>query len=89
MDYSALFMDKWLGGIGLDSEGYPCYHYKGHRIYRVSYHHDEFGWEVPEALAEGFVTLGNRSIIKAGEHLKLRVPLDAAGKVGDNWKDVH
>ena len=89
MDYSALFMDKWLGGVGLDSDGYPCYHYKGHRIYRVSYHHDELGWEVPEELAKGFVTLGNRSIIKAGEHLKLRVPLDAAGKVGDNWKDVH
>jgi DNA polymerase I-like protein with 3'-5' exonuclease and polymerase domains len=55
----------------------------------VSYHHDEFGWEVPEALAEGLARLGERSVVKAGEHFKLRVPLAAEGKVGDNWKDVH
>lgn len=89
MDYSALFMDRWLGGIKLDDEGKPCYHYKDHLVYRVGYFHDELIWMVPEQLAEEIGELGVKSIEKAGEFLKLQVPLTGEWKQGRSWKDIH
>lgn len=89
MDYAGLFMDKWLGGIVIDEENYPCYNYKGHSIYRVGYWHDEYLLEVPIHLAEEIGKMGVGSIIKAGEFLKLRVPLDGEAKIGPTWASVH
>ena len=51
--------------------------------------HDEWQIEVPEDVAH-FV--GNRaveSLIKAGEHFKMRCPLDGEYKIGDNWSETH
>lgn len=39
MDVSAIFMDKWLGGIKYDNNGLPYYLYKGYVIKRVIYMH--------------------------------------------------
>ena len=89
MEYSAIFMDKWLGGLVLDNCGVPCYSYKGQYVYRVGFWHDELATEVPEDLAEEIKALGVKSIEMAGKHLKLRVPLAGSGKVGDNWASVH
>jgi hypothetical protein len=89
MDYAALFMDKWLGGLVLDDDGVPCYKYKGRYLYRVIYMHDEYMWEVPLELAEEIGRLGVLSIQKAGEFFKMNVPLTGEAKVGLNWAEVH
>lgn len=89
MSYANLLMDKWLGGIVLDTDGTPHYNYKGRKLYRTGHFHDEACWEVPEELAEEVLQMGVRSIIKAGQHLKLKVALDGGGKVGTTWADVH
>lgn len=89
MDYSALFMDKWLGGLTVDSEGRPCYTYKGYNVYRLVYMHDEFVWGCHEDIAEEIGQLGVKSIQKAGEYLKMLVPLNGEYKIGQNWATVH
>jgi DNA polymerase-1 len=89
MDYSAMFMDKWLGGLKLDDEGYPCYHYKGHVLYRVLFQHDEFGWDCPPEVAEEIGRMGCKSITAAGKYLKMRVPLLGDFKIGRTWRDTH
>lgn len=89
MDYSALILSNLLGGERFDHEGYPCFYYKGHTIYRVAYMHDEFVYDLPEEIAEEVGELARKSIIKAGEVLKLNVPLDADVKTGNSWADIH
>lgn len=89
MDYSALFMDKWLGGMGVDNDGRPCYTWKGHKVYRVGYWHDEYIWVTHESVARELGELGVKSIERAGEFLKLNVPLAGEAKVGYNWSMIH
>lgn len=89
MDYSALILSNLLGGERFDNEGYPCFIYKGHTVYRVAYMHDEFVYDLPEEIAEEIGELARKSIIKAGEVLKLNVPLDADVKTGNSWADIH
>lgn len=89
MDYSLLYMDKWLGGIKLDKDGYPCYVYKDWPIYRCIYMHDEGLWEVPEHLAVEIGEMGVRSIESAGRMLRMRVPLTGEYKVGSSWASTH
>ena len=89
MDYSALFMDKWLGGLGIDKAGRPCYTWKGKRVYRVGYFHDEYIYVCPRSIADELGELGVKSIVKAGEWLKLNVPLSGDYKVGLNWSQIH
>lgn len=89
MDYSSLFMDKWLGGLVLDKNKKPCYSYRECCVYRVAYVHDELLFEVPEHLAEEIGEMGVRSIESAGRMLKMRVPLSGSYKVGPTWASVH
>ena len=89
MDYSMLYMDKWLGGIKLDKDGYPCYVYKDSEVYRCIYNHDEYLWEVPEHLTVEIGEMGVRSIESAGRMLKMRVPLTGEYKVGSSWASTH
>ena len=89
MDTSALFMAKWLGGVTRDNMGYPCYRYKDTWVYRVAYMHDELVWSCDPSVAEEIGIMGVRSIVKAGEFLKLRVPLDASAEQGRSWADIH
>lgn len=89
MDISLMFMDKWLGGIQWDKNGLPCYKYKGYEIRRVIYMHDEGQWECSLEIADELGELGVKSIKKAGEYLKLNVPLEAEHIVGKTWRDCH
>jgi hypothetical protein len=89
MDYSLALMDRWLGGIQYDCNGLPMYIYKGWEVRRVIYYHDEAAWECNESISQEILDMGIRSIIEAGEALKLNVPLDADGSIGQSWADIH
>tara|TARA_R110000782_G_scaffold75766_1_gene151186 strand:- start:13 stop:1809 length:1797 start_codon:yes stop_codon:yes gene_type:complete len=51
--------------------------------------HDEWQIEVKESQAEFAGELAVSSLIKAGEHLTLRCPMDGEYKVGGNWSETH
>jgi hypothetical protein len=89
MDYSLMFLDKWLGGLTVDSQKIPCYHYKGHTIYRVIFMHDEVQLDCPEEIAEEVGRMGVKSIEAAGRYLKLRVPLTGSFNIGPSWATTH
>lgn len=88
MDYACCFLDLWLGGIKWKDRK-PYYLYKGHIVRRIGYFHDEVEFECDEAVAEEVAKMIENAIAKAGEYLKLKVPLAGEGKVGLNWKQTH
>lgn len=51
--------------------------------------HDEFQFECPKEIAEEAGKAARMSIIEAGEHYKLRCPLDGEYKIGANWRQTH
>jgi DNA polymerase I-like protein with 3'-5' exonuclease and polymerase domains len=51
--------------------------------------HDEFQIEAKKEEAEFVGQLAVDSIKKAGEHFKLRVPISASFRVGNNWSETH
>jgi len=51
--------------------------------------HDEWQIEVPKDKADFIGEFAVNSIVKAGEHFKLRCPLDGEYKIGDNWSETH
>jgi len=51
--------------------------------------HDEFQFEVPEALADEAGKAAKMSIVEAGVFFKLRCPLDGEYKIGRNWRETH
>lgn len=55
----------------------------------LAFVHDETQWEVVEHQAEQATKLIEQAARKAGEALSFRCPVDAEGKVGNNWKDCH
>lgn len=89
MDYACCFMDIWLGGIKFDNNFKPYYRYKGCVVRRIGFFHDELEFECENDVAEEVAKLIEKAIVKAGEHLKLSVPLAGEGKVGLNWKETH
>ena len=89
MDYAALFLNRWLGGIVYDLDGVPCYRYNGTYVYRVAYMHDEFVFDTEDSVAQDIADMGVKAIIEAGKYLKLRVPLDAEAKIGNSWAEIH
>lgn len=91
MSYAACFMDAWLGELYLDELGRPYYKYKDFIVKRLSMVHDEYSWEVEDGIEEEIVALAEKAIVKAGEYLKLSLPLAAEGKKSyeGSWKDVH
>lgn len=89
MDYAGLFMDKWLGEMYWDEKRRPYYIYKDCIVRRIGYFHDELEYECEEAVAEEVARMIEKAITKAGEFLKIKVPLAGEGKVGKSWKEVH
>lgn len=89
MDYAGLFMDKWLGKMYWDEKRRPYYLYQGFIVRRIGYFHDELEYECEEEIAPDIARMIEKAIAKAGEYLKLKVPLAGEGKVGLNWKEVH
>lgn len=55
----------------------------------LAFVHDETQWEVAEHQAEQAARLIEQAAARAGEALSFRCPVDAEGKVGNNWKDCH
>lgn len=51
--------------------------------------HDEFQFEVRPEMAQTVGEAARQSIIDAGEHFKLRCPLDGEFKIGQSWKETH
>ena len=52
-------------------------------------YHDEEIWECSLGDSEWVGGIGVKSIVEAGEYMKLNVPLAADYSVGDSWADVH
>jgi hypothetical protein len=52
---------------------------------------DEYSWEIEGGVQDDVSKLSVNAIVKAGEYLKLALPLAAEGKLSYNgtWKDVH
>lgn len=88
MDYALCFMDIWLGGLKWKDRK-PYYEYKGFTVRRIGYWHDEVEFECDEPVAEEIAEMIERAIEKAGQYLKLKVPLAGEGKVGINWMETH
>lgn len=89
MDYASLFMHKWLGKMHWDEKRRPYYLYQGYIVRRIGYFHDELEYECQDEIAEEVSKMIEKSIAKAGEFLKIKVPLVGEGKVGKSWKEVH
>jgi DNA polymerase I-like protein with 3'-5' exonuclease and polymerase domains len=51
--------------------------------------HDEAQLECPKDISEEVGKAFKQSIIEAGEHYKLRCPLDGEYKIGRNWRETH
>lgn len=51
--------------------------------------HDEFQMESEPSIGDYVGELAVNSIIGAGEHFELNVPLDAEYKIGINWAETH
>ena len=51
--------------------------------------HDEWQIEVPECRANKVGQLAVQSIIDAGNHFKMRCPLDGEYKIGGDWIETH
>lgn len=88
MDYALCFMDSWLGGLHWENRK-PYYIYKGFVVKRVAYMHDEVEFECEEAIAGEISQMIEKAIEKAGQYLKLKVPLAGEGKTGKSWCEVH
>jgi DNA polymerase I len=56
---------------------------------QVGHHHDEMTWECNPNNADEVASILKNSIIKAGEILNLRCPLDGDPKIGKNWAEIH
>jgi DNA polymerase-1 len=55
----------------------------------IAFVHDETQWEVPEQQAEQATKLIEQAAKLAGEVLNFRCPVDAEGKIGNNWRECH
>lgn len=51
--------------------------------------HDEIQYDVHPDCAEHHARLAVQSIRKAGEYLRLNVPMDATSKIGKTWAETH
>lgn len=89
MDYAICFIDMKLGGIKFDSLYRPYYLYKGYKIKRMGYMHDQTDWECHPDIAEDLKKVIEDCYEKAGAYLKLSVPLAGDGKIGANLYEVH
>jgi hypothetical protein len=91
MSYAGCLMDNWLGDFYLDELGRPYYDVDGYKIRRISFFHDEYSWEVEDGAQDRIRELSVKGIVKAGEVLKLVLPLAAEGKMAfeGTWQNVH
>jgi len=72
----ALFLDKWCRKRKMSS-------------HQIIIYHDELEYETNEEEKEVLSELSAKAFVKAGEYLKLRVPITGSPVYGNNWKEVH
>ena len=89
MDYSGIFLAKWLGGVKRERGEVPYFSVSGKKVYRCVYNHDEYVYACPPELADMIAELGCKSISQAAKHLKIRVPISGEAKIGASWKEIH
>ena len=91
MSYAACLMDTWLGDMYLDDLGRPYYLLDGKVVKRISMVHDEYSFEVEDGAQDVIQEMSVKAIVKAGELLKLALPLNGEGKISyeGSWRDVH
>jgi hypothetical protein len=88
MDYALCKMDQWLGKMYWEDRK-PYYLYKGYKVRRIGYFHDEAEFEAEEPIAEEIGEMIVKAIAWAGKFLKLNVPLDGESKTGKSWRETH
>ena len=76
MKVATCYASKWIKAAGLDAK-------------MVCHCHDEYQFEVREDQAEEVGKLLARAIIKAGEYLKLNIPMGGDYQIGSSWLDTH
>lgn len=89
MDLALCLLDKKLGGSRLDDKNLHTYTYKGKKVRRVGFFHDELICECAPEIACEIGELIVNCIRRAGTMLKLRVPLDGEAKIGASWAETH
>lgn len=89
VDYALVLFDFYLGGLNLDELGRPYYLYKGVKVKRVLYVHDEFQVESPLNVSKEIGKLMEDCMVEAGVRLGLSIPLSGSAEYGDNWCDTH
>ena len=91
MSIAACIMDAKLGELYLDEMGRPYYLYKGKVVWRSNLTHDEYSFMTEDGIQDFIREESVKSIIEAGEYLKLPIALDGEGKMSyeGSWKDVH
>lgn len=73
---AALFLDKWCRRAKMEAQ-------------QIIIYHDEVEYELPVHEKEQLEELAKKAFVKAGEYLKIRVPVTGSPKFGSNWKMVH
>lgn len=73
---AALFLDKWCRKANMEA-------------HQIIIYHDESEYELPVHEKEKLAELSSKAFVKAGEYLKIRVPVTGSPKFGMNWKEVH
>jgi DNA polymerase I-like protein with 3'-5' exonuclease and polymerase domains len=89
MDLALCLFDKALGGNPLDEKRLPTYTYKGKKVRRVGFFHDELQVECHPEVADEIGQLIVDCIKQAGVMLNMRIPLDGEYKIADNWAGTH
>ena len=59
------------------------------RGYKVLDYHDEAQWEILKEDVDKYVPLAVASIVDAGTHFNLNIPLAAEAKIGTNLAETH
>lgn len=76
MKKSMVLLDKWVRTEQL-------------RAYKVIDMHDEAQWEVYYKDVDRYMELAELSVVKAGEHFNLNIPLAAKAVKGKDWSETH
>ena len=71
-----LITDEWLKALKFEHQ-------------RYAFVHDEQVIGAPPSSAKEVAILCKQSALEAGEHYKLRLPIEADANIGNNWAEVH
>jgi DNA polymerase I-like protein with 3'-5' exonuclease and polymerase domains len=64
-------------------------HFTNTDVNMVAHIHDELQIESKSSLADAIGKLAVESVKEAGEHFKIRLPINAKYKIGKNWSETH